>query len=197
MTWYAIEGLDGSGKTTACEALKRYLSSCDRVVLDITHPNRDRMTGRMAERSLLTNGGRVSALLSAFFYLLDVLCSVLVLRKYRTDYDDVIFVRYSLAAAYVPTPFVPLVYRVMERLLPVPDVRILVDIEPEIAFERIVSRGGDLEIFESIDKLRHVRGKMFSIADSWHVVDNNGTPEELERQVIDHVSVHHSVDGAP
>ena len=66
-----------------------------------------------------------------------------------------------------------------------PDVKILVDIEPETAMERILERGEKLEVFETVDKLRSTRQKMLGISEGWFVIDNSGTRESTEAQTED------------
>ena len=50
---------------------------------------------------------------------------------------------------------------------------ILVDIDPKEAMSRILSRGEELEMFETEEKLTSVRRRMLSISDDWKIIDNN------------------------
>lgn len=181
MTWYVVDGMDGSGKTTSSDFLREQLRSEGRNVLEITHPNSNTSYGRVAEKYLCEEG-KGAVLISTMFYILDVLRSLRFKKKHGKEYDDIIFVRYSLAAAYMPERLCKPIYKIIEMILPVPDVKIYVDVEPEIALKRIHERGEQLEIFETLEKLEKTRRKMFLITDSWIKIDNSGTPEETREQ---------------
>lgn len=184
MTWYAVEGMDGSGKSTVAEIIERELTAKGRKVLLITHPNTGNRWGRLASKYLHGKDSKATKLMATVFYILDVLKSLRYKRKHRKEYDDVIFVRYSMAAAYLPMPLINAGYKVIEFVLPVPEVKVFVDIRPEVAYQRILSRGEDLEIFETLESLTKTREKMTMISYNWNIVDNSSTPEETERATL-------------
>ncbi len=181
MTWYAVDGMDGSGKTTSSDFIREQLKSEGRNVLEITHPNSETKYGRTSAKYLCREG-KGAVMIATLFYILDVLHSLRVKRKHRDEYDDFIFVRYSLAAAYMPRSLCKSVYKIIEFVLPVPDVKIYVDVEPKTALERIYERGEQLESFETEEKLEETRARMKLITESWITVDNSGTPEETHEQ---------------
>ena len=77
--------------------------------------------------------------------------SLAVMRgRRRYDYDDVVFVRYSMAVAYLPDGAC-----------------------------RKADRGDELEMFETVERLTVIRGRMIGISEGWVVLDNNGGPEGL------------------
>ena len=188
--------MDGSGKTTSSDFIKEQLTAEGRNVLEITHPNNETSYGRKASQYLCKEG-KAAVLVSTMFYIMDVLHSLRFKRKHGKEYDDVIFVRYSLAAAYLPESLCRPAYKIIEfrseeHILPVPDVKIYVDIEPSIAMERIYERGEELESFESIEKLEKTRKRMRLITDSWITVDNSGPVEatqEQTRKILEKVGV--------
>lgn len=183
MVWYVVDGMDGCGKSTVANLIKDELESKGRKVLIIEHPNKNILIGKL-ERAFLEGNSKAHVMMSTIFYICDVLHSLIVVRgrKYK-DYDDVIFVRYSMAVAYISDSLCQLAYDVITRILPAPDVKVLVDVEPETALSRIMSRGENLEIFETDDKLRIVRRRMLSISDGWAVIDNSGDLEYAKGQV--------------
>ena len=181
MTWYAVDGMDGSGKTTSSDFIKEQLTAEGRKVLEITHPNVETSYGRTAAK-YLCKPGKPAVLIATMFYIFDVLHSLRYKRKHEKEYDDVIFVRYSLAAAYLPTSLCKSAYKIIEFVLPIPDVKIYVDIEPEIALQRIYDRGEELETFETAEELQKTRSKMSLITYSWIKIDNSGTPENTREQ---------------
>jgi len=189
MTWYAVDGMDGSGKTTSSDFINEQLTSQGRRVLEITHPNHETSYGRAADK-YLHRKGKMAVLVATMFYIVDVLHSLRYKRKHGDEYDDVIFVRYSLAAAYLPASLCKKAYKVIEFMLPVPDVKIYVDIEPEIALSRIYDRGEALETFETAEHLEKTRSKMKLITESWITIDNSGPVEETRaqtRRILDEV----------
>ena len=181
MTWFAVDGMDGSGKTTSSDFIHQQLAEEGRKVLEITHPNVETSFGRAAAK-YLQRDGKVAVLISTIFYILDVLHSLRIKRKHGKEYDDIIFVRYSLAAAYMPGNLCKPIYKLIEFVLPIPDVKIYVDVEPKIALERIYQRGEALETFETEEKLEKTRKRMKMITGSWIEIDNSGTPEETLEQ---------------
>jgi dTMP kinase len=168
MTWYAIDGLDGSGKTTAGRMLKDLLESRGRTVELITHPDPGRFFGRLSGRMLFKNG-KPAAMFATFFFFINVSGSLARMRRRRTD--DIIFIRYTMSACYLPEHLFKKVYRIVTSFFPAPDVRIYLDIDEDTAMHRIHSRGGDRERFENHESLKEVGDRMRSVSDGWLVVD--------------------------
>lgn len=183
MTWYVVDGMDGSGKTTSSDLIRTELERSGRKVLEITHPNQSCVFGRLAAKTLCMPG-KIAELLSTLFYIIDVLHSLDVKKWHGKEYDDIIFVRYSMAAAYVPEFMCRFAYRVIESVLPVPEVKVFVDIKADVAMQRILARGEKLEVFETEEKLEATRAKMLSISDGWYVIDNSGTLESTREQTM-------------
>ena len=183
MVWYVVDGMDGCGKSTVANIIRDELESRGRKVLVIEHPNKNIVIGRL-ERAFLEGDSKMHIMMSTVCYIGDVMHSLITVRgrKYR-DYDDIIFVRYSMAVAYISDGLCKTAYDVITRILPTPDVKVLVDVEPEMALSRILSRGENLEVFETDDKLRIVRKRMLSISDGWAVIDNSGDIEYAKGQV--------------
>ena len=86
---------------------------------------------------------------------------------------------HSMAVAYLPDGACRKADRAVRLLLPTPDVAVLVDVEPETAIGRIFDRGDELEMFETVERLTAIRGRMIGISEGWVVLDNNGGPEGL------------------
>lgn len=179
--------MDGSGKTTASDLIREQLESEGRTVLQITHPNRNSSFGRISSRSLHTDN-RVSVLITTVFYILDLLRSLRILKNSKGDYDDIIFVRYIMAVGYLPEKIYGIAYGVLEKMLPMPDVRIFVDLDAETSMRRIIERGDDLEIFESTEKLDRIRNKMLELTDGWIIIDNSRKKDFTELQIRDIVA---------
>ncbi|MCQ2070781.1 MAG: deoxynucleoside kinase [archaeon] len=184
--WYVVDGMDGSGKSSVSSFLKEQLEAKGHRVLEITHPTRDTRLGRMEAR-WLTRKGKAAVLCATFLYILDVFRSVHIMKKMKkkSQYDDFIFVRYIMAVSYLPKKLCPLAYKVFDFVLPRPETKFFVDISAEVAYERILSRGEELETFETKDKLEKTRDKMLMLTpDEWNIIDNSGTFENSKDQVL-------------
>jgi len=180
MTWYVVDGLDGSGKSTVAHMIKEISEERRRSAYVRHHPS-SRLSGKLS-RYFLKGHGKTAETIATGFYILDVLLSLTEMRKLKINYDDIIFVRYSMAAAYLPGRIMEKAYIIIEKVLPRPDRLILVDVDPELAMQRILERGEELEMFESIPRLNKVRGKMMLLSKhGWDVVDNSTTLDDIRR----------------
>jgi len=182
MTWYVVDGMDGSGKSSIADTLCSCLSSNGRKVIVLTHPNTDTFIGRL-ERKALTIEGKPALIVTIGLYIADVLSSLSKLKRLQRIYDDVVFVRYTGAVAYLPESICPIAYRTISNILPKPDVRLFVDVDAETAMRRIRSRGDDVEVFETVERLESTRSKLRTILADWEVIDNTGTIEESRLKV--------------
>jgi len=184
MRFVVVDGIDGSGKSTVAGWIAQHYSSRGERVLVQVHPS-DRGLGRLARRCLQGDGALMYALSSVLF-IFDVLISVAHLPWWRRKYDTVVFVRYLLATAYLPRRYARLAYDLFAAVLPVPERRLVVDVEPQTALHRIAIRQHDREMFENLPSLAHVREKVLFVAADWEVLDNNG-PEEDSRRRLDEI----------
>ncbi|MDI6896646.1 hypothetical protein [Methanocella conradii] len=122
---------------------------------------------------------------ATMFYALDVVRSLML---YYRGGRDVIFVRYTLACAYLPRPLVKPTYALVSFLLPRSPNMFFLDVEPEEALWRIHLRGNGKEMFESLAHLKKNRERARLITDGWKVVDGNGAPEQVFEQIIGFLS---------
>ena len=182
MTWYVVDGMDGSGKSTVGHLIEERMVAEDRKVLFLEHPNDSCRSGRLAHKYLLKDG-KIAMLLSTTFYIFNVVHSLRFKRKHRKEYDDVIFVRYNMAVAYLPKCLIKAGYKVISFIFPKSDTSIFVDIDPESAMERILARGGDLEMFETEEKLAKTREKMLMLTKGWMIIDNTRGLEQTKESV--------------
>ncbi len=182
MLWIAVEGIDGSGKTSVGRWIQEHYEAEGRRVLVQVHPS-DRLLGRGARRALQSSGPLMYAV-SIALYMLDILGSLRRMRRWRQEYDAVVFVRYLMAAAYLPRRYAQLTYRFVSRLLPPPDRMLLVDIEPTLAVHRIAQRDDRMEMFENLPSLTMVRETELWLArDEWSVIDNSGSEAETRAKL--------------
>ena len=182
MRWIIVEGIDGSGKTTVAKWIsEHYVDKGDRVIVR-THPS-DSWCGKMS-RKCLQRSGKIMAILSTLFFICDLLRSLRELKTWRKRTDDVIFVRYVMASAYLPKGRAKIAYDIMSKILPMPERKLLVDAEPSSAMIRIGSRNDTIEMFENIESLRRVRSVELEIAKAdWRILDNSAPKKESRREL--------------
>jgi dTMP kinase len=194
MRWIVVDGIDGSGKSTCAHWIKDHYSSKGEKVLVRIHPSGS-WAGRVSRKALEGEGG-IMRLMATAFFILDVLDSVRRLRIDRKQQDTVVFVRYLMAAAYLPESLAPRGYDFFAKLLPVPERLILVDVGAETAHARIVDRQNAREMFEDVESLRKVRRKVLALAQrgGWRVLDNEALEEQAKASLI---SVLEEWDSAP
>jgi len=175
--------MDGSGKSTVGDLINDRLRERGRRVMYVTHPNSDCFWGRQ-ELKFLHIDSTPATIMVIILYIIDVVCSLFRAKRHRKDYDDFVFVRYIMAVSYLPEGMVRKGYLVISKILPMPDVKIFVDVDGATAMARIEARSEDREAFEEVDKLDKVRRKMQMLADDgWYTVDNMKSPEHTAEQV--------------
>ncbi len=178
MRFVVIDGLDAAGKDTHARMIKeKYESRGERVILR-SHPSSDNIFGYRARQALLCRG-KMSRLEASAFYAMDVIRSV---KKYHGKADTVIFVRYLCGTAYLPYPMAKGFYRLFSKLLPTTDYMFFLDVEPDIAIERINGRD-DTQMFENIDSLEKVRNRALRIANDWHIIDTSRPIDKVQGDI--------------
>jgi len=120
---------------------------------------------------------------SALFYMFDVVRSILLCSWRRYDY--VVFVRYLMGTAYLPSPLHKVGYCFFATVVPTSDFMFFLDVSPEEAYRRIRETRGEREMFEGLDELRFVRGKALSLLSmgGWVVVDGDKPPDSVEEEI--------------
>ena len=174
--------MDGSGKSTVGHMIEERMLSEGRSVWFVEHPDDSCRPGRLAHKYLLREG-KLAMIMSTMFYILNVMHSLRYRKRHGKEYDDIVFVRYNMAVAYLPKPLIRSGYKFISFIFPDPDVSIFVDIDPRSAMDRILARGGDLEMFESEEKLAATREKMLILSGGWAVIDNTRGLEQTRESV--------------
>jgi len=180
MPFIVIDGLDASGKTTQAQRLACFLRNQGKTFCLRIHPAANNFFGSHAKQLLLAKG-KSAHFTSAVFYMFDVLYSIL--RYSWRDYDYVIFVRYLLGTAYLPSPIDKLAYHFFVFIVPKPEKLFFIDIKPEVAYERITKRAGKtFEMFEKPEALKKIRRKAIELASlgKWLIIDGEKSANEIE-----------------
>jgi len=184
-----VDGLDGCGKDTHADNIRRVLESRGESVTVISHPSRRRL-GRLSKRSL-ERTGPVARAFATLFFTLDVLMSVTWYKRQKKG--TVIFVRYLLGTAYLPSAFASTGYKIFRALLPFPDLAFFIDTEPEVALRRIKARGHAPEMFETRSRLERVRDVAERLTkNEWIRIDNSEDGDapfkEAERVLLERLT---------
>ncbi len=186
MVWFVIDGMDGSGKSTCAGLIEENLRSRNRSVKVCSHPDTSCIAGRL-ERRFLLGKGKISKILATVCFIFDVLDSLTGKWLSGAKYDDYIFVRYSMSAAYLSENSYKKAFGIIRKVFPEPDCAVLVDVDADSSMSRIKSRGEELEIFENREDLANTRRKMLNLSEGWHVIDNTRPPEEVSADLSDFV----------
>lgn len=172
MTLVIIEGLDGCGKSTQADLLLQSLRKVKKTACLRVHPETDNWYGLQARRYLYSQG-KSAHFASALFYMVDVIRSILLYSWRRVDY--VIFVRYLMGTAYLPSPLDIVAYNFFAAVVPKSSVMFFLDVNPEEAASRIAKNRRQTELFESLGALRKIRGKALALTrfNDWTIIDSN------------------------
>ena len=177
-----IDGLDGSGMSTQAEMLCDHIESLGMSYVIRSHPSDDIYLGRKGRVYLLREGSWARILASAF-YMLDVFRSVLYYGWSKVDY--VVFVRYLMGTAYLPSPLHRGAYMVFKITMPDGDHMFFIDVTPEEAHRRIEENRDEKEMFESLERLTKVRGRVLELArrKEWTVIDGDLPLDEIQLEI--------------
>jgi len=177
-----IDGLDASGKNTQAIRLADFLKKQGKTVFLRFHPSSDSFFG-IKTKQFLYSTGKKAHFAAAFFYSIDVVRSIL-LYSWR-EYDYIVFVRYLMGTAYLPSPMHKFAYRFFAALVPTSRFMFFLDVTPEEASRRIRLARRNLEMFENPNRLEQTRQKALSLAltDNWTIINANESMETVENEI--------------
>jgi dTMP kinase len=170
-----VDGLDGVGKDTHAQLIKkRYEGKGERVIVR-SHPELDNFWGKKAKKALLGKG-KINKLKASIFYMMDVLRSI---RKFhrKKDIDTLIMVRYLVGTAYLPEKIAKIGYKFFENFVPTSKYMFFLDASPEKALSRMQERT-EKEMFENLIELEKVRKKALILVKKWNIIDTSGSIED-------------------
>jgi len=182
LVFIVIDGLDASGKSTQAFKLYNFLKNNGKTVYLRFHPSNDNLLGVKAKQFLYSKG-KSAHFASALFYMLDVIRSIL-LYSWR-KYDYIIFVRYLMGTAYLPSPSHRIAYHFFASIVPTSHLMFFLDVKPEEAHRRIRQERKRREMFESLEELKRIRRKALFLAlvGKWTVIDANRPVEGIEKEI--------------
>jgi dTMP kinase len=182
VTLIIIDGLDGSGKSTQALYISKFLQSLGKTVCLRVHPTNDNFFGVKTKQFLLSSG-KNAHFASALFYMMDVIRSVLLFSWQRCDY--IVFVRYLMGTAYLPSPLHKIAYHFFSVIVPKSQMMFFLDVTPEKAAVRISQNRNEKEMFENISALREVRRKALALAygGKWIIVNADKPVSEVAETI--------------
>jgi dTMP kinase len=182
LVFVVIDGLDASGKSTQALRLYAFLKSHRNTVCLRLHPSDDNFLGVETTRFLYQKG-KSAHLAAAFFYMLDVVRSIL-LYSWRKD-DYIIFVRYLMGTSYLPSPLFLAAYDFFACFVPTSDFMFFLDVTPKEAFRRILQTRKRREMFESLEDLELVRRRALALASrgKWTIINADKSVEDVEKEI--------------
>jgi dTMP kinase len=190
----AFEGLDGCGKSTQLAALARVLEQAGHEVLATREPS-DGPAGRRIRR-MARSGQRVAPDEELRWFVEDRRAHVAeVIRPALASGRLVLTDRYTLSTvAYQGARGLDAaaILADSEAEFPIPDLAILLEIEPEIALERVGDRGEPLDAaFEQREFLERVAAHYRALDRAYIVrVDARGSEDTVHAAVVGCVREH-------
>ena len=194
----ALVGIDGSGKTTQAHLLATALADRGLPARYRRNAGGRRWFGRLATALGRTDadhllGRRAMLLVESLLRWLAILRTLL--RRWFTGeiavMDRYAVCQYASIRAHAKTPRPTRINRAERRarlayrVFPRPDVTFLLDVEPEVAYERIERRGYD---HEEMSYLRAAAAAYRALPEhgTFVVIDANGTPEQVQAALLAH-----------
>ena len=182
--YVAIEGMDGSGKTTQAKMLAEFLKKQGFRVLSVTEPSKSAL-GKMISEKLIKEKYSPEAIALSFA------CDRMIhfdetIRPARGKYDYIITGRsYIASLAYQPLQGLRFEWvKELNRFVMKPDLIFLLDIPVEVFLER---RGKTDVIFEKKEfqkKLRHSYLELHEkLNEDFIVIDGTKRIEEIHEKI--------------
>ena len=198
--FFALEGIDGSGKSTQLPLLARRLEALGRPCVQTREPTGGPMGALL--RQVLTGQVDCDSRVVAPLFVADRLDhllrkgdGLLALVEGGTDVlcDRYYFSSYAYQSVDLPLEWVIGANRPCADLLR-PDATLFLDVAPELALERIARGRDHTELFETRERLTRTREQYFRAFEAEKdrerilILPGDLPPEELSRAIWDRVA---------
>jgi dTMP kinase len=187
----ALEGIDGSGKSTQIDLLSEHLEKAGHKVFTTFEPTNGPI-GKMI-RDIFNHRMEADQRTIAALFVADRLEHILneengMLKKMEDGYtvitDRYYFSSYAYHGVHMPVDWVIQSNALSAELLR-PDLNIFIDIEPETGMERLRKGRTSLELFETLENQKRVRDKYFEVIkqlkteERFYITNGNRPPEAI------------------
>jgi dTMP kinase len=191
----AIEGIDGSGKSTQMKLLTEKLRAAGVKVHQTSEPTngrigtiiRDIFNHRMESDHRVIAGLFVADRLS---HLLDKTHGIIkkIEEGFTVVCDRYYFSSYAYQGTHMPLKWVIEANSLSAELLR-PDLNIFIDVPPDICMKRLTGNRSSIEMYETLDNLKKVREKYFEAFDLLKdkekilIIDGNREPDTVFSEI--------------
>lgn len=174
----ALEGIDGSGKSTQTKLLTEKLTAQGHKVYSTFEPT-DNQIGKLI-RNILKGNARADHRIIAGLFVADRLDHLLneeygIVKKLEEGFtvitDRYCFSSYAYQDAHMNMDWVIQANAMSAEILR-PDINIFIDVSPEISMQRLHANRDTIELFETLDNLKLVRAKYMEAFDKLQSVEN-------------------------
>lgn len=187
----ALEGIDGSGKSTQTKLLTEQLTKQGHKVYSTFEPT-DNPIGKMI-RNILKGNAKADHRIIAGLFVADRLDHLLneeygIVKKLEEGFtvitDRYCFSSYAYQGTHMNMDWVIQANSMSAEILR-PDVNFFIDVSPEISMQRVHSNRDTIELFETLDNLKLVRAKYMEAFEKLRsvenivIIDGNRTPDEI------------------
>jgi dTMP kinase len=187
----ALEGIDGSGKSTQVKLLAERLSNAGHKVYATCEPT-DGPVGTLA-RSILKGALKADERVIAGLFMADRLDHLLnetngLVKKMSDGYtvvtDRYYFSSYAYHGTHIDMDWVIAANKMSAQIMR-PHVNIFIDVPPEVAMQRINANRTTTELYETLENLTNVRAKYLEAFEKLKqeerivFIDGNAAPEKI------------------
>ncbi len=196
--YIALEGIDGSGKTTQVNELKRFFEEKGRVVVTTREPRKEGLIGDIVEK-VLTGEIKIPDIANQYLFSTD-----------RAIKHEELIVPALKAGKVVITDrafWSAIVYGILDRMngeydyslayqflighaLPftIPDQTFYLQLPLETALERLSEKGGEKEIYEEKNKIEKVchgyEWLLKEFSEEFKIIDAGKSVEEVAGEIV-------------
>jgi dTMP kinase len=198
----ALEGIDGSGKSTQARLLTEKLQQAGHKVHCTFEPTNGMVGATL--RNILRGNIKADERVIAGLFLADRLDHLLneetgLIKKMQDGYtiitDRYYFSSYAYNGTHMDINWVIEANSICAQILR-PDVNIFIDLAPETSMQRISANRAGTELYETLENLRNVRNKYMEAFEKLKheerilIIDGSNTPEAIADNIWSQLSGH-------
>lgn len=196
----ALEGIDGSGKSTQTKLLAEQLTRQGHKIHATFEPTNNAI-GAMI-RNIFVGKAKADDRVIAGLFVADRLDHLLneeygIVKKMKEGYtvimDRYCFSSYAYQGTHMDMDWVIQANSMAARILR-PDVNIFIDVAPEVSMQRLHNNRNNIELYETLDNLQQVRAKYMEAFEKLkhqeHIVsiDGNRSADAIAADIWQQVS---------